>query len=576
MTVETVKRLDKATQERWVLQRLKDVSRDYYRYSGKNLWIKDKAGNMIRFSPNPMQKEVLDYIIDCKKRRVPCRIIILKARQEGMSTAIESYIYFDTATNKHVGSKIVSHDDESASKIATMFKRFYDNSSAMFKPMKKYGTKDGDMTFANPKLKLKPGDHPGLQSAISTASARNTSVGRGDTLRNVHGSEVAFWPDGAQLVAGLLQAVPMLPDTFVALESTANGMGGYFYDEWQVAKSGESAFRAFFFGWQDNPEYSIPAPGPMELNDEEQKLKATYHLSDAQLNWRREKMKEFKNDPKLFRQEYPANDIEAFIASGRPVFDLELLVQMETHCFEGEHGWLHEVKEGARKGAYEWRHEDYEAFQVWEHPVRDDLASKTTKHDYVIAGDVAEGLEHGDYSVLDVKDKTTGRTVARWRGHCDPDVLGHYAYAIGRYYNTALIAIEINNHGLTTVQVLKDLQYERLYRRRSKFTERLEDTTSDLGWQTNITTKRLMIDTLVEAVRDGSYHDPDKYAIREMMTYVRDDNGRTNAQIGCYDDRVMAAAIALQALNYQHAQPKSLVKSYVPPKMAKMKAARRT
>jgi hypothetical protein len=57
-----------------------------------------------------------------------------------------------------------------------------------------------------------------------------------------------------------------------------------------------------------------------------------------------------------------------------------------------------------------------------------------------------------------------------------------------------------------------------------------------------------MIDKLAEFVREfhlGVYSD---LIISEMFTYIIEDNGKTNAQVGCFDDTVMATAIMLQLL----------------------------
>lgn len=176
--------------------------------------------------------------------------------------------------------------------------------------------------------------------------------------------------------------------------------------------------------------------------------------------------------------------------------------------------------------------------KIFEMPVRG--------HEYVIGGDVAEGLATGDYSVADVVDVTTMKTVARWRGHCDPDRFGEILGAMGCLYNYALIGVEVNNHGLTTVQKLRDTFYTNLYKRERGYDEDFEEPTSNLGWKTDVRTKRLAIDGLIKLIREGIVEDQDIVFVEEAFAYVRDDRGRMNAEEGEHDDTVMAKAIAYQ------------------------------
>lgn len=574
LTRDELRKLPEEEQRLYVLRRIKRINGDFYKYCHKNLRILNKAGDLVPFELNLMQREVADYVMECLRTGKPIRVIILKARQQGMSTVIEAIIYWWCATHKRVSAKIISHDDESAGKIAGMFKRYYENSRPMWRPMKRYNTKDGDLTFANPKRP--PTDlaaaklyNPGLESSISTASSRNTQIGRGDTIRLVHGSEVAFWPDGDQLIAGLGQTVPFLPNTMIFLESTANGVGGYFYDEWQAAVEGESNFKHFFFPWFNFPEYTMVPPPEFVLTDEEKKIKRMFKLTKGQMYWRRMKRKDFK-DKRLFMQEYPATDLEAFIASGRPRFDNEILLKMKQVAdkITPEYGYFEEVAKGSRRGTFRFiPAADETPLKIWKHPVP--LA------DYTIGADVAEGLEHGDYSVIDVMDRKTQETVARWRGHIDPDLFGKLIYELAVYYNRALVGVEINNHGLTTVQVLKDLRYERMYKRETKQAERLEERTSELGWRTDMNTKRVMVDALAQAIREETLQDIDPIFIRECMTYVVDDAGRTNAQEGCYDDCVMAKAVNLQVQQWSYVPQSRKPTSFKPSKMAAAKARHR-
>lgn len=187
--------------------------------------------------------------------------------------------------------------------------------------------------------------------------------------------------------------------------------------------------------------------------------------------------------------------------------------------------------------------------QVWAPP--------NIEHRYVIGADVAEGLEHGDYSDASVLDRNTGELVAKWHGHTPPDMFGEVLHNLGTWYNVALIGVESNNHGISTITELrKRLRYPRLYRRhvvgevQDRFTEKW-------GWPTNRQTKPLMIDALDKALRNEEIVVYDRDTIAELRTYVRDEKGQLHGSP--HDDRVMSLAIAVQMLNYQPSGADDLV-----------------
>jgi hypothetical protein len=478
-------------------------------------------------------------VIELLEAGKPIRLILLKARQMGMSTEVESIIQWYTSTHKNISAVVIAHLEDASRNIYEMFRRFYDNSLEVFRPKLKYNTKH-DLTFEV------------LGSQILTASAESKEVGRSRTNQIVHGSEVAFWPNAKELIAGLLQTVPMQGRTMVFLESTANGIGGYFYETWQAAKRGDSSFEPLFFAWYEMEEYSIDAPDTYRPSGTAQELITQYGISTNQACWYDMKLREFGSDIDRMRQEYPSNDMEAFIASGRPRFDIKALLDYEKQAAAGEFVDLSTTDKG-----YTHEKVDKSPLQVWKYPDR--------IGQYVIGIDVAEGLEHGDYSVIDVTDKKTLETVARWRGHCDPDKLGDYAFDLGKWYMNALIGTEVNNHGLTTLQRLKDRKYSNLYNRERDYDKALYDAPASLlGWKTDLRTKPLMVDYLAQAIREKTIKDYDITFIRECMTYVVDENGRTNAQEGCFDDTVIAKAIALQMFQWSFTRPDDVDHAYDP------------
>jgi hypothetical protein len=162
---------------------------------------------------------------------------------------------------------------------------------------------------------------------------------------------------------------------------------------------------------------------------------------------------------------------------------------------------------------------------------------------YVIGADVAKGLAHGDFSSAHVINMATGMVDAAWHGHIDPEQYGIELAALGWYYNCALVGVEVNNHGLTTVTALKNARYPRQYRRR-KFGSRNEVVGHDLGWYTSSSTKPMMMDELSSALKHDEIRVADRSTVEELLTYSRDENGKLSGRP--WDDRVISLAIANQ------------------------------
>ncbi|WP_156932052.1 hypothetical protein [Bacillus sp. J37] len=414
-----------------------------------------------------------------------------------------------------------------------MSKLFYDELPTPLRPMKK-NSNSKELVFENPSLDPdEKRKNPGLRSKIKIESANNDGAGRSSTIHNLHVSELAFWKNPDDVMLGLMQAVPNTPNTMVIVESTSNGVGGMFYNMWQQAERGENDFIPMFFPWFEHAEYSMPTPEDFVLTDEEEELKKLYNLTTDQLTWRRWAIRNnCGGDPELFKQEYPSYAEESFLSSGRPRFSIGVLKK-----------WLNEAKQGD-KGYLEKNQlvtDDKGYIEIWEYP-------KPDTH-YVIGADVSEGLENRDYSSASVWDANTKQQVAKWHGHIDPDLFANELEKLGNFYNKALIAVESNNHGFTTLNILKR-SYINLFEM-EKYDEDRDIVTKKLGWQTTKKTKPLVIDNLAYLIREKLIKSYDKTFINECMTYVREENGSTNAQSGCHDDTVMSSAIALFVLeNY--------------------------
>lgn len=551
------------------LKKIAAIKRDFYKFAKMNLYIKDKLANIVPLVPNEPQRALIDYVLLCIQEKRPVKVIILKARQMGFSTAVEALCYWWTSTNFNINSVIIGNDEKSSLNLYRMFRRYFDNTNILFKPSVRYNTKS-DLTFEKFD---ENGKQIGLGSAIKIETAKNKSAGRSDTINFLHASEAASWENGEDLVASLMQTVPdievMDKPSMVFIESTAEGRGNYFHKEYVAAVEGRNNYEPAFAPWWvlDTYEREATFKDLGELNDYELFLvdlmrkghdTLGHHFPireeaiPRKLAFYRRKAKEFAATPERLPQEFPSTWQESFIASGKNVFNPLALQEMEKDATQ-----LEDVNYYRITPLDDRPYEEFELEKVSFEPneAPDDFTYKAPLKiwekpkpykEYVIGADVAEGLKGGDFSVATVVDISTMEIVARWRGHCDPDKFGEILGALGTYYNYALIGVEVNNHGLTTVQKLRDTFYTNLYKRDRGYDEEWETPTVNLGWKTDMRTKRLMIDDLIKLVRERVIKDKDIVFINEAFSYVRDERGRMNAEEGSHDDVVMSTAIAYQ------------------------------
>ena len=501
--------------------KIEDVARklkaNFPLYAKNILKIVTKQGEITPFLLNPGQLAIHKQLEKQLKETGRIRALVLKARQVGISTYVEGRFFWRITQNRNANAFVLSHLAESTNSIFNMVRFFYDNvPHPAFKP-----------PISSQSAQTLVFDQ--LNSRYRVGTARSTQTGRGQTNRFVHGSEVAFYPQGADIVAGLLQTVGG-QDSEVILESTANGAGGWYYDQVMKSLRGETEWITCFVPWFWMPEY-VRKPDPyFKRTPEEEKLATRYKLTDAQLCFRRAKLDELGGTD-LFRQEYPSTPVESFLTSGRCFVEEKALTVAESECYSPD--FVGEFSQGQlmplEKGS----------FKEWQAPMKDES--------YVVGVDVAEGLEYGDYSCAQVLD-SLGRQVACWHGHIDPWEWGNVVAQIGHRFNTAYVIVERNNHGLTSLRRLQEINYPNLFIESSVDNAYGDKLTKRGGFLTTSKTKPLIIDNLAALLRQEESGIADLELINELRTYVIDAKGAFNSQQGCYDDRVMAFAIALHGL----------------------------
>jgi hypothetical protein len=291
--------------EKAIRRRLRD---DFTHYASKCLKIRPKdprAGNQ-PLMLNEAQRYIHARFEAQRERTGKVRALVLKGRQQGISTYIGARFYWRTTHARGLRCFILTHEQDATDNLFGMVERYHEHCPVLVKPS----------TGASNAKEL---SFDRLESGYAVGTAGTKAVGRSQTIQLFHGSEVAFWPNAATHFAGVVQAIPDLPGTEIVLESTANGAGGEFHERWQQAEAGIGDYEAVFIPWFWSSEYARPVPDGFILTDEETKYRAAYGLSLEQMAWRRNKIAELK-DPMLFKQEYPATAAEAFQMTGHDGF----------------------------------------------------------------------------------------------------------------------------------------------------------------------------------------------------------------------------------------------------------------
>jgi hypothetical protein len=285
------------------------------------------------------------------------------------------------------------------------------------------------------------------------------------------------------------------------------------------------------------------------------------------LNWRRRKIRtNFKGDVDLFHQEYPSTPEEAFLTTGRYVFDIGQVRRMQkrvrqepepvTGVLEAttvrrreSRGMTFDVPTEVRFVARSINDDRDPGWRVWEMP-----RPKTDEQpagQYVIGvdasgGDEIEGGTDAAYHAIEVIDHRTRKQVAEYRSRIDADLLALEVLRACLFFNRPWAAIEITGSwGMPAAKRLKvDYAYPFVYQRQ-RLAAAKQKTLDLLGWQTGFETKQMLISELQEMLREGTDGVMGRGLADEFGTYIRDERNRAKAEWGKTADRLIAYGIAV-------------------------------
>lgn len=545
--------------------------------------IKNKAGgDDIHFRLNRPQRHLIETFESMRLASKPIRLILLKARQWGGSTATQLYMaWLQLVHMEGLNSLVVAQVSSAADEVRDMFDRMlsaypswllhaagepFDDSEPK---MQRVGNADNVRRVVARNCKVK------------TGSAERPDSARGGDYSLVHCTEVGVWKrtDGKRpedIVRSACSGVLLQPLTMIVYESTANGVGNFFHTEYEAARRGQSQFVPLFIPWYEIEQYSDEGADIERLarfileNKDNNNAVDARHESGRYLYylWQRgatlqsiawyitERQK--YADHGDMASEYPSDDVEAFAFSGTRVFDRYQCEELRRTCKEPA-----EIGELAARGT-----EGNEALEnirftadrqgrlnVWALPFNEEGVTYCDR--YIVVVDIGGRSEGADWSVITVFDRI-GQTdgdpvcvVAQWYGHVDMDRLAWIAVQIAAWYDEALLVIESNTIETHTLggapfllSQIRDVYYN-LYARPQSEEDIRQGVPRRYGFHTNTQTKPLVIHYLQMAVREKLWTERDTRCIDELLTYEQKQNGSFGAIDGKHDDMLMTRAIAM-------------------------------
>lgn len=497
--------------------------------------------------------------------RLPIEVVVLKARKVGVSTYLEARAFWRAEFSPHTNVLVMAHERDASQNIKQIADRF----DTFWNPNTDPPLRVPIARSSDDLIEWDP-EHDS-RFAVQTAGRIGSGSSRSFTWQFVHLSEVAHFPPESNQMASALSARADFHETY--LESTANGEGNAFYDDWVNAYYLEEILALteagkptppnwngkfkFFWPWWNQSEYRTALlPEQRDalkdtLDEEERHLQEAYGCTLEQLAWRRGKIlgectKQSAMLPvEFFRQEWPSCPEEAFVAKSQAVFDvkkLNVLAKLAEDIKPALCGYLlrdetdptgWKILGGASPTGAQ--------LILWEHPKPD--------HAYVIGADAAEGLEHGDWSVCTVFDRTNGTRmveVARFRAKTPARELGEIIFYLGTLYHDAYAVVERNAPGNSTCEKLVELGYGgKMFHHRNieSVTDAENAEAFTAGFRTTSLTKPMLVHRGVSAIRDDEIVLRHQEAIKEWKSFVNVD-GVYGAPDGRCDDTVMADLLA--------------------------------
>ena len=495
--------------------------------------VVDKNQKTMPFFLNEVQHEFIDTLNKAKEDYEAgiindISLLVLKGRQQGFTTLVTAYQLSCSILNRNFqGFTLADKSDNSEAIFQNKAKFPYAQLPEVLKPTEKFNNRR-QLLF----------EKINSSWAVDTATK---NVGRSRTVNFFHGSECAFWADGIAPVQGALGEA-FTKNCIKIYESTANG-----YNDYQKMWDSGVHINCFYEWWKTN-EYRIRFHSSELMQDFLHKidtkkewiwerlrwLRYEKRLDAEQLYWYWNKYEKYL-DKDLIKQEYPCTPHEAFLLSGKNVFDTEVILERLTRLPKPlKVGYFLYDYDGLRITNIRWKPDREGYIKIYQMP------NTPAVSEYCIGGDTAgTGIDYFTGHVLDAK---TGMQVAHLKHQFDADQYTRQMYCLGKYYRDALIGIEANFDSFP-IKELQRLGYPKQYVREAQDTY-TGKTEKRFGFKTTSLTRPTIISRLIEIVREHCDTINDRETLEELLTITRNENGRIEAPEGGHDDDMMGLAIA--------------------------------
>ena len=579
---------------------------DFPFWAALYVFIKRKGGgDDVRFRLNKPQRRLISTFESMRKADKPIRVILLKARQWGGSTATQIYMAWLQLVHKvGLNSLIVGHVKDASTEVKDMFDRMLQQypTSLLHRIGEAYTDDETKLIYVGKTGNIQR--IPQRNCKIKIGTAEKPQSARGGDYNLVHLTEVGLWKttDGntpEQIVRSACSGVLLEPYTMIVYESTANGTGNFFQREYDAAKAGKSQFTALFISWYEIEQYSAHIS---DLNAFATQLFNNRHSDNAQSNreesgrylwwlweqgatleaiyWYIQERSKY-NDHGDMASEYPSDDVEAFVHSGARVFDRYKIEALKPACRAPRYiGDVYAKGDTGEDALVDLKFtEDGQGLLwVWALPEKDDDEIVTDR--YLTVVDIGGRSRKADWSVICVFDRLYMMdgdkpcVVAQWYGHIDIDLLAWKSAQVAAFYNDSLLVIESNTletkdrdrqvDGDQSQFILNQIKniYPNLYARKQSEEDIKEGKPRKYGFHTNVSTKPMIISTLVKVIRDGLYVERDVRCLEEYITYEKKRNGAYGAILGKHDDLLMTRAIGLHVCFFEMDIPKIVQKTH--------------
>jgi hypothetical protein len=506
----------------------------------------------LRLSPGQLKQH--DAIERQRRIRKPVQLVILKPRRTYFTVGSCAEMFHELPFLPGGRGLIIADKYKPAALEAYDYQLQFQRS---YKPFERHGNKillpklvkdtEQELKWAN-------------DSTLEVLSADGGEV-RGGGRHYVLFDEVAFWRNASVTLTGVLNMVPYLPETMVIVQSTANGIGGEFYELCMRAQDppNDSGWEFMFFSWLEHPLYQLHlgdaerAKLRSSLTRDEVQLQEMHRATLEQLAWRRKTIAtECRGNLDIFNQEFPATAQDAFLAGGRPVFDHKALSWHPVA--EGTSVELKLIEEPPVR-RLRFQRQDRGALTIWRNP--------QPGHRYIIGADPSKGVDvsgdgrgsNPDYSVGFVVDQDTGQQVAQLRDRIRPGAFADYLAFLGTWYNWAYLVPDSNDAGFIDAPLRTSYPQKQIYSRQRDPTDRRPARMQDIGFETTVQTREWLVSAADEAIRSMGITIMSAVALQECRTFVIKPNGKKEHQAGCHDDCVLALALAAIGIRFAPKQP---------------------